>query len=153
MDFEFVSPDDKPALLGLTTPEWQAQGRTVLSELDYKPHVAANHDDFFNRFNRTRYQLVLMEELFASTSLAENRSLNYLQSQMMSQRRYAIVFLISEQFPTMSSMHAFQQSVHAVIHPRDLDKLKPIVQQVVADQDLFLHVFRDAQLEITAWGK
>jgi hypothetical protein len=150
IDFEFVSPDDKPALLALTTPEWQAQGRNILTELDYKPHGAANHDDFFNRFNRTRYQLVLIEERFASSSPAENRSLKYLQSLVMGQRRYAIVFLISEQFPTMSSI---QHSVHAVIHPRDLDKLKPIVQQVVADQDLFLHVFRDAQLEITAWGK
>jgi len=153
IDFEFVSPDDKPALLALTTPEWQAQGRTLLTELDYKPHGAANHDDFFNRFNRTRYQLVLIEECFDSSSPAENRSLKYLQSLVMGQRRYAIIFLISEQFPTLSSMHAFQQSVHAVIHPRDLDKLKPIVQQVVADQDLFLHVFRDAQLEITAGGK
>ena len=63
MDFEFVSPDDKPALLGLTTPEWQAPARSVLGELDYKPQVAANHDDFFNRFNRTRCQLVLIEEL------------------------------------------------------------------------------------------
>ena len=53
----------------------------------------------------------------------------------------------------MSSVHRLWQSVHPVILPRDLDKLKPIIQQVVADQDLFLHVFRDAQLEITAWGE
>ena len=64
-DFEFISPDDKPALLGLSTPEWLAKTRVALTELDYKCHMAANQDDFLTRFTRTRYHIVLLEEAFA----------------------------------------------------------------------------------------
>jgi hypothetical protein len=53
----------------------------------------------------------------------------------------------------MDALQSFQQSVHAVINPRDLDKIRSIIQQVVSDNDLFLQVFRDALLQISAWGK
>ena len=152
-EFEFISPDDKPALLGLSTPEWLAKSRSTLTELDYKTHIAANQEDFINRFNRTRYQIVLLEESFAAPNPAGNLALVKLMRMPMSQRRHAVIFLLGDRFQTLNPLQAFQFSVHAVVNRTEIDKLKPILQQTVAEHDLFLQVFRDAQLQITAWGK
>jgi hypothetical protein len=152
-DFEFISPDDKPALLGLSSPEWLAKGRSTLTELDYKTHVASNQDDFLVRFNRTRYHIALLEESFAVASPAHNIALVRLMQMPMSQRRHAVIFLLGDRFQTLNPLQAFQFSVHAVVNRSEIDKLKPIVQQTVAEHDLFLQIFRDAQLQITAWGK
>lgn len=151
--FEFISPTDRPALLGLSNPEWLAKCRASLNELGYKIHMAANHEDFLARFQQVHYQLALLEENFAAGSLAENLSLQALQHMPMSQRRHATVFLLGESFVSLHPMQAFQQSVHAVINPTELASLKVILQQIVADNDLFLQVFRDTLVQISAWGK
>jgi len=50
-DFEFLSPNDKPAMLAVGNAESLATGKFVLNELGYKIHVANNHDDFVTRFS------------------------------------------------------------------------------------------------------
>ena len=60
--------------------------------------------------------------------------------------------LISDTLPSLDSLTAFQQSVHATINRNDLDKLMLIIQQVVNDNTLFLNTYRDVQRNI-AQGK
>ena len=151
--FEFISPTDRPALLGLSNPEWLAKCRAGLSELGFKTHMAANHEDFLSRFQQVHYQVALLEERFAANSLEENLSLQGLQHMAMNQRRHATIFLLGDSFVSLHPMQAFQQSVHAVVNPAELTSLTAILQQVVADNDLFLQVFRDTVMQITAWGK
>ena len=43
MDFDFLTANDKPALLGLSTPEIQETAKTALDQLGYKVHTAVNH--------------------------------------------------------------------------------------------------------------
>lgn len=151
--FDFISPSDQPALVGLSTPEWLARCRTDLDDLGYKVHVAANHDDFLSRFNRAQYQVVVLEQFFAAMSQEENHSLLTLQRLQVSQRRHGVIILLGDGFQSLNPFQAFQYSVHAVINRSEIDSFKPIVQQVVADNDLFLRVYRDTLVQITAWGK
>ena len=44
--FDFVSTEDKPALIAFSTPEWLENAKTALRELGYKVHTAATHSDF-----------------------------------------------------------------------------------------------------------
>jgi hypothetical protein len=55
-------------------------------------------------------------------------------------------------FQTLHPMQAYQQSVHAVLNPSEIANLDQIVQKVVADNNLFLHIYRDTQNRI-AQGK
>jgi hypothetical protein len=147
-EFEFIGPNDKPALLAMSTPEWLDAARNVLTEIGYKVHAASNHDDFINRFGRLQYQVVILEELFASNTPEENFTLQFLQQMPMSQRRQAVFILLGSGFATLNALQAFQYSVHAVVNREELallgaSILGPIVQRVVADNDLFLHLFRD----------
>ena len=144
-NFDFISTNDKPALLAFSTPEWLEAARTALGELGYKVHTAATHGDFLIRFSQIRYQLVIIEELFAANTVAENLTLQAIQQMPMSQRRHATVLLFGTSFQTFTPLQAFQQSVHAVINSSELFLLKQLIEKAVADNALFLHSYREAQ--------
>jgi hypothetical protein len=143
--FDFISATDKPALLAFSTPEWLEAAKSALNELGYKVHTAATHGDFLIRFNQVRYQVVIVEEMFAANNMAENLTLQSLQTMSMSLRRHATVILFGDSFQTFTPMQAFQQSVHAVINSSELFLLKQLIEKAVADNSLFLHSYREAQ--------
>ena len=143
--FEFISATDKPVLLAFSTPEWLEAARTALVELGYKVHTAATHGDFLVRFSQIRYQVVVVEELFAANHISENLTLKALQSMPMHQRRNATVILFGDSFQTFTPLQAFQQSVHAVINASELFLLKQLIEKAIADNDLFLHSYRETQ--------
>src|SRR5438552_7716947 len=143
--FEFISATDKPALLAFSTPEWLEAARAALTELGYKVHTAATHGDFLIRFSQIRYQVVIVEELFAANNIGENLTLQALQHMPMGQRRHTTVILLGDSFQTFTPMQAFQQSVHAVINSSELFLIKQLIEKAVADNALFLHAYREAQ--------
>lgn len=151
--FDFVSTGDKPALLAFSTPEWLEAAKIALDELGYKVHTAATHSDFLTRFTQVQYQVVVMEELFGAHTLDENQSLRALQVMPVSQRRHTTVILLGNSFQTFAPMEAFKQSVHAVINTSEMFLLKQLVEKAVADNELFLHSFRDTQNRIYSIGK
>lgn len=151
-DYEFISPADKPALLALSSMEALANVQTIVLECGFKVHVASNHDDFAKRFAALNYYLVVVEELFAAGTPDENVSLRTLQWMPVARRRHAVVILISDRFQTLNPMHAFQQSVHAVVNKADLSSLGGIITKAVSDNDLFLHSYREVQAAM-AHGK
>ncbi len=151
-DYEFISPSDKPALLALSSMEVLANVQTIVLECGYKIHVASNHEDFSRRFTALNYHVVVVEELFAAGTPDQNTTLRQLQWMPMARRRHTVAFLISERLQTLNPMHAFQQSVHAVINKADLSSLGGIIQKAVSDNDLFLHTYREVQAAV-AQGK
>src|SRR5215467_11326198 len=151
--FDFISTTDKPALLAFSTPDWLEAARTALAELGYKVHTAATHGDFLIRFSQVRYQIVILEELFAANSLEENLTLHAIQQMPMTQRRHATVILFGNSFQTFTPMQAFQQSVHAVINSSELFLLKQLIEKAVADNTIFLGAFREGQARAYAGAK
>jgi len=147
--FDFVSTEDKPALIAFSTPEWLETAKTALSELGYKVHTAATHSDFLVRFNQVRYQVVVVEELFGANNLDENSTLKALQTMPMSLRRHATVILLGNSFQTFAPMEAFQHSVHAVINSSEMFMLKQLIEKAVAENDLFLQSYREVQSRVS----
>ena len=119
--------------------------KAALTELGYKVHTAATHSDFLIRFSQVRYQVVILEELFAANNRAENLTLQSLQNMTMNQRRHSTIILFGDSFQTFTPMQAFQQSVHAVISSSELFLLKQLIEKAVADNNLFLNSYREAQ--------
>jgi hypothetical protein len=151
--FEFVSTTDKPGLLAFSTPEWLEAARNALTDLGYKVHTAATHGDFLVRFSQVRYQVVIVEELFAANEIAENLTLKALQEMPMNQRRHATVILFGSSFQTFTPMQAFKHSVHAVINSSELFLLPQLIEKAVADNALFLHGYFQAQTQAFATAK
>jgi len=143
--FDFVSTEDKPALIAFSTPEWLEVAKTALRELGYKVHTAATHSDFLVRFGQVHYQVVIIEELFGANTLEENLTLKAIQSMPMNQRRHATIILLGDSFQTFTPMEAFKHSVNAVISSSEMFLLKQLVEKSVAENNLFLHSFREVQ--------
>lgn len=152
IEFEILSPTDRPALVGLTAPDMQQYVGGVLEQLGYKVHAASTHDEFLDRFSRVQYEVVVLEDTFMGVPPDQNTALTTLQNMPMMLRRHATVFLLGDHFQTLDPMQAFQQSVHAVVNRVDVDKVMLVIQQVVNDTSMFLTAYRDVQTRI-AQGK
>jgi hypothetical protein len=150
-DFEtqFITAADKPALIACSKPELVGSAKSALRELNYKCHTVTAHGPFVTRFSQVRYQVVVLEELFAATTPEENLSLIALQKMAMNQRRHATVILLGENYVTFDPMQAFQLSVHAVINISELALFKQLVEKAVADNNLFLQSFREVQSHLS----
>ena len=144
-EFDFLAPTDKPALIGLSTPELQETARTALDQLGYKVHTAVNHGEFLHKFAQVPYQVVVLEELFSASTPDENESLRALQKMPMSLRRHAVAVLFGFNLATFNPLQAYQQCVHAVVNPSEMFLLIQLIQKAVADNDMFLHTYRDVQ--------
>jgi hypothetical protein len=145
VEFDFLTPTDKPALLGLSTPELQDTAKTALDQLGYKIHTAVNHGEFLHKFTQVSYHVVILEEMFSASTPEENESLLMIQRMPMNLRRHSVLVLFGFSLATFNPLQAFQQGVHAVVNPSEMFLLIQLVQKAVADNDLFLHAFRDAQ--------
>jgi hypothetical protein len=150
--FDFVGSEDKPALIAFSTPEWMDAVKVALNELGYKVHTAATHSDFLIRFSQARYQVVILEELFGANTPDENLTLKALRDMPVNQRRHAVVLLVGNSFQTFTPIEAFTNSVHAVINSSELFLLKQLVEKAVADNDTFLHSFREIQNRVFTSG-
>ena len=135
--FDFISTEDKPALIAFSTPEWLETAKTALHELGYKVHTAATHSDFLVRFSQVHYQVVIVEELFAANNIEENLTFTALQNMPVNQRRHATIILLGDSFQTFTPMEAFKHSVHAVINSSEMFLLKQLVEKAVADNNAF----------------
>jgi hypothetical protein len=147
-NYDFLSATDRPALLAFTTPEWLDAAKTALEELNYKVQTSATHTDFSVRFARIRYEVVIIEELFCASVIAENQTLLTLQTMPMAQRRHATVILVGDSFQTFNALQAFQQSAHAVINSSELFLLKQLIEKAVTDNNQFLTGLRETQARI-----
>ena len=67
----------------------------------------------------------------------------------MNQRRHATVILLGDSFQTFTPMEAFKHSVHAVINSSEMFLLKQLVEKAVAENNLFLHSFREVQSHVS----
>ena len=56
--------------------------------------------------------------------------------------------LFGDSFQTFTPLQAFQQSVHAVINTSELFLLKQLIEKAVADNNMFLHSFREVQSRV-----
>lgn len=149
VEFDFLTPEDKPALLGLSTPELQDTAKTALDQLGYKVHIAANHGEFLHKFGQVSYHVIILEEMFASATPEENESLQMLQRMPMNRRRHAVVVLFGFTMATFNPLQAFQQGVHAVVNPSEMFLLIQLIQKAVADNDMFLHSLREGLKRLT----
>ena len=150
--FDFISTEDKPALIAFSTPEWLETAKAALTELGYKVHTAATHSDFLVRFTQVHYQVVVIEELFGANTIEENLTLQALQNMPVNQRRHATIILLGDSFQTFMPMEAFKQSVHAVVNSAEMFLLKQLVEKAVADNALFYYSFREIQNRLYTSG-
>ncbi len=147
-DFAFLSADDKPALTAIQNDETRARVDGALQELGYVVHNVENHEKFPSQFAQASYEVMVIEENFGGGSIAENKTLEGVQTMQMALRRHCTLLLIGSAFETLNPMQGFRQSVHAVVNPAELENIKPLLQKVIGDNETFLRTYFDVQKKL-----
>ncbi len=144
--FAFFSHRDNPAMVAVSTPEFRSAISAALHELGYKVLCVEDHDEFVARYNAIPFQVVIMEETFASGGVpGQSPSVQWVQWLPMPQRRQAVFILLGDLFGTLNSMQAYQQSVHAVVNYSEAPIMSQIIQKVAAENDAFYSTYREIQ--------
>lgn len=151
-EFEFIGPNDKPALVAITSPELLKTAREVLAGMGYKLHIVDSHLNFETRYQQVNYQVVVIEESFAGSNLIENASLSHIQNLPMAQRRHSTIFLVGPAFESLNTMQAYSQSVHCVLNPAEFPMLGDVVRKTVGENDMFLSTYREVQRRVYQKG-
>lgn len=144
---DFFELGDKTSLI-CTDPATAEVAKPTLRELGFKFHVAETSELAIERMRYTNYDVILIHENFAGSSLRSNAVLNYLTSLAMAHRRYTFVCLIGPSFKTLDAMQAFAQSVHVVLAPNDLPNLGPILKKGLAEFENLYKSYKDVQASL-----
>ena len=139
---DFVE-DQRLAMICFEQPQILVVVRAALEGLGYTVHVPAKADDAVQRLRQNRYEVLLLHEDYGG-SPENNLVLLTIQPMVMTQRRHMCVGLVGKQFRTFDHMLAFAKSVNFVVAERELNKIKAITRQAVAENDQFYRVFREA---------
>jgi CheY-like chemotaxis protein len=123
----------------------QLRIKTALAELGYTVHIVNDPHEAVDRMWQRPYDLVILHEEYGGS--ADNSLLKTIQPMPMSNRRQMCVGLIGRQYRTLDQMAAFVQSVNFVVAEQEINNLKAIVLEAVADNDRFYRVFREALRE------
>ena len=140
---DFFELGDKTSLVCADSATTET-ARTILRDLSYKSHTAETAEMAIERLRYTAYDVVVIHEEFAGSSLRSNALLAYLTTLPMAQRRHSFVCLVGPSFKTLDALQAFAHSVHLVLHPNDLPNLTAILKKSVAEFDILYKVYRDA---------
>jgi hypothetical protein len=140
---DFFELGDKTSLI-CADPSTTESVRGSLRDLGFKSHVAETSEMGIERIRYTAYDIVVIHEQFAGSSLASNAMLSYLATLPMAQRRHSFVCLVGPSFKTLDAMQAFSHSVHVVVHPLDLPNLTAILRKSTVEFELLYKVYKDA---------
>ncbi len=99
------------------------------------------------RTKYTPYDVIVIAEKFAGSTLETNEVLQYLAPLPMAQRRNFYVVAVGDSFRTLDAMQAYAQSVHLVVNPTDISNLGAILKKSLADFELFYRVYRSVLAE------
>lgn len=135
---EDFSEDRKLAMTCFADPELAALAKQGLEAAGYSVHAPAKAVDALHWMRRGKYELVLIHEGF------DPGFLKSLQPMPMSMRRHMCIGLAGKALKTLDNMAAFAHSVNFTVAERELDKIKGIGRQALADNDQFYRIFREA---------
>ena len=92
----------------------------------------------------TPYDVIVIDENFAGSSLRSNALLSYLADAAHGATAPLLRLPDRRSFKTLDAMQAFAQSVHVVVNPSDLPNLAAILRKSTAEFDLLYKVYKDA---------
>src|SRR3954466_213835 len=122
--FDFFEPDDKTALICLDVPEMQRLAIEQIDQLGYKVHTGLFLDDSVLKLRAHPYDVVIVSEHFAGSTLGEHAILEESIRLPSSQRRRQTFVLLGADFTTNDELQAFSYNVDLVVSLGDFVNLK-----------------------------
>src|SRR4051812_20911995 len=130
--FDYFEPGDKTALLCLDVPEMQRLAIEQLDALGYKVHTGLFLDDSVLKLRSHPYDVVIVSEHFAGSSLESHPILEEASRVTAAHRRRMTLVLLGVSFTTNDDLQAFAHDADLVVSLADIVNLKPVLRRAVA---------------------
>jgi hypothetical protein len=122
--------------------------RQSIEELGYRYVSAENSQAALNKMRLHHFDLVVLFDRFDGVELHQSPILAYMNHLPLSVRRTMFLALIGDNFRTMDHLTAFIMSANAVINGRDVERLTPVLDHAISDNEMFYKVFMDTLAEV-----
>lgn len=132
----------RPALVCEDDPDIKSQIAAALKELSYSPVIPKNMDDAFEKIRFTRFEVIVLNELFDGSKDGQNDLLDHFVKMPMIDRRHIFLALTGNNFSSMNNGMAFSKSVNVVINQSDIQNIRNILKKTIADNDQFYRVYK-----------
>lgn len=143
VSFDFIGMNNDTALVCECDSAIKEKITKALADMDYHVTEPATDREALKNMRFHAYDLVVVDEKFATDSQGSNEVLSYLQHMSATTRRHTLVALLSDSYRTLDNMAAFNQSVNLVINKKNIDDFAAIIKRGVDDNKTFYNVFRE----------
>jgi hypoxanthine phosphoribosyltransferase len=96
------------------------------------------------------FNVIVVDENFDTGVGEVNYVLNYIENLIMPVRRQTFAVLISETYPTMDNMRAYNKSVNLIINKKEIAEAALILKKEIAENSDFYYLFKE---NINKFGK
>lgn len=142
--FDVFEPGDKTALVCMDVPEMERLVVEQLAAIGYKTHTGISVEDLLFKMRAHPYDVILIAENIAASTLGHNPLLNETLITPASQRHHQLVVLVGASMRTSDEMQAFQHSVDLVIGLADITNLRPVIRRAAQRQQEFYGRYLEA---------
>lgn len=139
---DFFEVGDKTSLI-CTDPEVGEAVRATLHDLAFKFHIADTAEMAVERIRYNHYDIIVIQEDFAGSTLKTNSVLSSLIPSPMPQRRSSLIVVVGTGFKTLDAMQAFALSVQLVVNTADLPNFTAILKKSWAEFQNLYHVYHE----------
>ena len=141
--FDFVISEGETALVCESDASFRKRICDALKQEEYLVTEAESVKDALKKTRFHTYDVIVVNESFASPQQDANDILRYLEDLGMATRRKIFVALITSRYRTMDNMAAFNKSVNMVINTKNMDDVAMILKRGISENASFYFVFKE----------
>jgi response regulator RpfG family c-di-GMP phosphodiesterase len=141
--FGYQDTNNETALICEPDPVIRQKINSTLKSLDFNIIEATTFKEALKYLSFHTFNVIVVDENFATGTDGINHLLNHLEHLSMSLRRQVFVVLISATFATMDYMHSLNKSVNLIINKDEISEMGLILKKEMEENDYFYHVFKE----------
>jgi len=148
--FGYLSPDKDTSMICVQDKDICEHLIKQLVKLDYDVVAPTTFKEALRYMRFHIFNVIVVDENFDTDVWEVNYVLNYIAEQIMPVRRQSFVVLISNIYPTMDNMRAYNKSVNLIINRKELSEAGIIIKKEISDNKDFYFLFKET---IRKFGK
>jgi hypoxanthine phosphoribosyltransferase len=141
--FGYLSPDRETAMICHQDAAIRDSISKAFKELNYDVVEPLTFKEALRYMRFHIFNVIVIDDNFDTDTWEVNYVLNYIENLIMPVRRQTFVVLISETFPTMDNMRAYNKSVNLVINTKEIVEATIILKKEIAENTDFYYLFKE----------
>ena len=141
--FDFIEEDALTALICEPDPANREKVSSVLELMEYHLTTVGSTREALKKMRYHNYNVVVVNEMFDTSSADSNGVLLFLERLPMTTRRAVFVCLISSRYRTMDHMLALNKSVNMIVNIKNINDFAKILSTAITENDIFYRTYRE----------